>query len=308
MAHKLGLIVPTLNAGAVWPRWLDALETQTRQPDCLLLIDSSSTDDTVSLARERGFEVRVIPRSEFNHGGTRQWGMGLMPDADVVLFLTQDALLASPEAIARLVESFEADAMVGAAYGRQLPHLDAGPIGTHARLFNYPAESQLRTSDDRHRYGIKTAFLSNSFAAYRRKALEAVGGFPCDTIMNEDTFVAGRMLIAGWKIAYRADAPVRHSHDYSFAMEFRRYFDIGVFHARNRWMRDWFGDTDGEGWRFLASELRYLSRNAPWLLPSAMVRTGLKWLGYKLGCKFHHGLPVAVKRRFSLHTAYWSRA
>ncbi len=72
---KVGLIVPTLNAGSLWESWLKAFEQQTRKPDCLLVIDSSSSDDTVALARAHGFDVQVIPKSEFNHGGTRQFGV-----------------------------------------------------------------------------------------------------------------------------------------------------------------------------------------------------------------------------------------
>ena len=140
---KVGLIVPTLNAGNLWESWLKAFGQQTRKPDCLLVIDSSSSDNTVALARSQGFEVRVIPKSEFNHGGTRQLGVKTLADMDIIVFLTQDALLTNADAIERLVAAFE-DKQVGAAYGRQLPHLNAGPIAAHARLFNYPAESQLR--------------------------------------------------------------------------------------------------------------------------------------------------------------------
>jgi len=43
---KVGLIVPTLNAGSLWESWLKAFEQQTRKPDCLLVIDSSSSDGT----------------------------------------------------------------------------------------------------------------------------------------------------------------------------------------------------------------------------------------------------------------------
>ena len=100
-----------------------------------------------------------------------------MPEAEIIVFLTQDALLADPEAIERLLDAF-ADERVGAAYGRQLPHRDATPIGAHARLFNYPPVSQVRTLHDRGRLGIKTAFISNSFAAYRRNALLGWAAFP----------------------------------------------------------------------------------------------------------------------------------
>lgn len=300
---KVGLIVPTLNAGDLWKSWLKVVDKQTRKPDFLLLIDSSSSDDTEVLARVYGFDVRVIPKAEFNHGGTRQWGVDTLSAADIIVFLTQDALLATPDAIEKLLGAFE-NGQVGVAYGRQLPHRNAGPIASHARLFNYPAESQLRGLEDRARFGIKTVFLSNSFAAYRRNALMQVGGFPVDTIMNEDTYVAGKMLLAGWKIAYCADAQVFHSHDYRFSEEFKRYFDIGVFHTHAAWLQQTFGGASGEGLRFVLSEMRYLKKHAPRLIPSAALRTGLKWLGFKLGV-LHMRLPRVVRRCFSLHKTYW---
>lgn len=303
--NKVGLIVPTLNAGKLWQSWLKAFEQQTRKPDYLLVIDSSSSDDTAALARAQGFDVQVILKSEFNHGGTRQSGVNTLSGADIIVFLTQDALLANPDAIEKLLAAFE-DERVGAVYGRQLPHRNAGPMGAHARFFNYPSESQLRSLEDRQRFGIKTVFISNSFAAYRRSALMQAGGFPVDTIMNEDTYVAGKMLIKGWKIGYCAEAQVFHSHDYGFVDEFKRYFDIGVFHTHTPWLQQTFGGASGEGLRFVISEQRYLLRHAPWLIPSAALRTGLKWLGFKLGA-LHRALPQAILRCFSLHKTYWLR-
>ncbi|MBD9361986.1 glycosyltransferase family 2 protein [Methylomonas fluvii] len=305
--NKVGLIVPTLNAGELWESWLQAFAAQTVKPDYLLLIDSSSDDQTVALAIEAGFEVQVIAKSEFNHGGTRQFGVNRLADADILVFLTQDALLAAPDAIERLLAAFTDDS-VGAAYGRQLPHRNAGPIGAHARLFNYPPQSQLRGLQDKAQFGIKTAFISNSFAAYRRSALMGVGGFPLNTIMNEDTFVVGKMLLNGWKVAYCGDAAVFHSHDYGFADEFKRYFDIGVFHAHTPWLQRTFGGASGEGRRFVVSELKYLAKNAPWLLSSACLRTALKWLGYKMGGGMHARMPQSLNRRLSLHKAYWAGA
>lgn len=301
--NKTALIVPTLNAGEAWQAWLEAFARQTQKPDYLLVVDSSSSDDTAALARAQGFTVEVIPKTQFNHGGTRQTAVDSLPEAELIVFATQDALFADPEAIARLLAAF-ADPQVGAAYGRQLPHRNAGAIAAHARLFNYPSESQMRGLQDKTRFGIKTAFISNSFAAYRRDALMQAGGFPTCVIMNEDTFVAGKMLAGGWKIAYCADAQVHHSHDYRFLDEFKRYFDIGVFHTENPWLQQTFGGAGGEGLRYVRSELNYLRKKAPWLIPSALLRTLLKWLGFKLG----GALPRSLSRHCSLHNAYWLQA
>ncbi|MCL5796669.1 MAG: glycosyltransferase, partial [Gammaproteobacteria bacterium] len=186
------------------------------------MIDSSSNDQTVVLAQQAGFQTHIIGKKEFNHGGTRQLAVSLLPlDTDVVVFLTQDALLATYDAIQKLVAVFE-DEQVGCAYGRQLPHEDATVLAAHARLFNYGEQSYFRTSSDIPFYGIRTAFLSNSFAAYRVSALKKVGGFPNNLILAEDMIVAAKMLQSRYAVAYVADACVYHSHNYSPWQEFKR--------------------------------------------------------------------------------------
>jgi rhamnosyltransferase len=269
----------------------------------VLVVDSSSDDGTAEAAQQAGLEVMVIKRCEFDHGGTRQRALAHLSDCDIVIFLTQDALLADPTALSQLVAAFD-DPNVGAAFGRQLPHLDATPISKHARYFNYPATPRVVDGADIPRLGIKTAFLSNSFAAYRRDALLDVDGFPEGTILSEDMIAGARLLKAGWKIAYCAKARVFHSHNYSVREEFQRYFDIGVLHHREAWLLAWLGRAEGEGRRFVRSEMRYLLREAPWQLPEAALRTVLKYAGYRLG-KAENKLPLSLKRRLSMHRHYW---
>jgi GT2 family glycosyltransferase len=297
------LCIPTLNASRELPALFAALARQTIRPDALLVIDSGSTDDTVTIASRAGARIRVIAHHEFNHGATRQLAVALVPEADIVVFMTQDAAPAADDSLERLTACF-IDETVGAAYGRQLPRPGAGPIEAHARLFNYPRESEVKSMADAPRLGLKSAFISNSFAAWRRTALMAVGGFPTNTIFGEDTCTAARMLIAGWKIAYCAEAAAYHSHGYGYRQEFRRYFDIGVLHAREPWIRRSLGQAGVEGQRFVLSELRYLMRENPLLIPSALVRTVLKLLGFKTGLR-EERVPAWVKKRLSMHRGYW---
>ncbi len=174
--YKVGVIVPTLNAGEQWQAWLDAVLSQTYPIHRKLVVDSASDDNTVALAAAQGFETLVIARQEFNHGGTRQMAAEHLADCELLVFLTQDALLASPDAISLLVGAFS-NAQVSLAYGRQLPHKNAGVIGSHARVFNYSTESTIKSRVDIPRMGIKTTFCSDSFACYRRSDLLAIGGF-----------------------------------------------------------------------------------------------------------------------------------
>tara|TARA_R100000049_G_C1957388_1_gene117436 strand:- start:4565 stop:5473 length:909 start_codon:yes stop_codon:yes gene_type:complete len=300
--NSVGLCVPTLNAGTLWSEWL-ARTVPAAANFRVLVVDSSSDDETASAAQQAGLEVLVIERRDFDHGGTRQRALLQLDDCDIVIFLTQDALVVGADALTRLVAAFE-DPQVGAAFGRQLPHQDATPVAAHARYFNYPPQSRVVGSKDVPRLGIKTAFLSNSFAAYRREALLEAGGFPEGTILSEDMMAGARLLQQGWKLAYCADACVQHSHNYSLSAEFKRYFDVGVFHHQEQWLLAWLGKAEGEGKRFVLSEIRYLWRHAPWRLPEAAIRTLLKYAGYRLG-KAEARLPLALKRRLSMHRGYW---
>jgi rhamnosyltransferase len=276
------LCIPTLNAANSWNEFVYALRGQTLCPSEILVLDSSSTDDTVERANRDGCRVITIPREEFRHGGTRQRAAELASGADVIVYLTQDSILADKTSLARLVAAFE-DATVGAAYGRQLPRPNANPIEAHARLLNYPPVSAKRSRESVAALGFKAVFFSNSFGAYRRIALEQAGGFPRELDFGEDTVVAARLLQSGWLIAYVAEARVYHSHAYTFREEFRRYYKIGQLHGTESWLLHEFGTASGEGRRFALSEIQYIARRAPWLIPQAVFRTGLKYFGYKFG-------------------------
>ena len=301
------LVVPTCNPGPLWPLWLATVQAQ--QPGVQgLVVDSSTTDGTDFSVLPHGWQLLRIAAADFNHGGTRNLALQHVPAGTrVVVFMTQDALLADAQALQKLVAALAAPA-VACAWGRQLPHvhasLAASPIAAHARAFNYPATSRVVGLADRGQWGLRTCFLSNSFAAYRLADLQALGGFPSDVILGEDMAVAARLLLAGKRVAYVAEACAHHSHNYSLMEEFRRYFDTGVFHARNPWLLQTFGGAGGEGQRFVRSELAYLARHAPGWIPSALCRTLAKWLGYKLG-RLEASLPPALRRWCSMHRGYW---
>lgn len=301
--RSIAVIVPTLNAGSEWDVLEKSIKAQGISAHQVLIVDSESTDDTVERAGRCGFQVAVIPRPEFNHGGTRQWALKFFPGAEIVVFLTQDAFLANGIALERLAAAFE-EPKVAAAFGRQLPRPSAGSFEMHARLFNYPPRSSIRSLTSRDTLGIKAIFFSNSFGAYRRKVLDDLGGFPTNVILGEDTVVAARMLLAGWSIAYVAEAQAYHSHRYSAIEEFKRYFDTGVLHSKEQWLLSEFGRAHGEGWRFIRSELNYLWRNDPTKIPVSVWRMALKFGGYRLGA-LERKLSWRLKRRLSMHHRFW---
>lgn len=300
---SFAVIVPTLNAGSPWSKWIEALKSQSQIPDNILIVDSGSEDDTVTLSVDAGFNVQVLSPGTFNHGGTRKQAALQNNSHEVIVFLTQDAILASPDAIKNILLPFQ-DKNISAVCGRQLPKHNAGHIETHSRLYNYPGQSSVKRFEDRKSIGIKSAFLSNSFSAYRVSTLSWVGGFPDDVIFGEDMYVAAKLLMAGHKISYAADACVYHSHSYSFLHEFKRYFDMGVFHAREPWIRRELGSAEGEGMKFVASEFKYLLEHAFWRIPEGLVRTLLRYTGFRLGL-IEKWLPLKVKGRLAMNKNYF---
>jgi rhamnosyltransferase len=299
----INVVVPTLNAARDWPLFSPALRACVA-PEQVLIVDSESTDGTVELAKADGFQVCSVARANFNHGGTRQMAAEMLPNAEMLVYMTQDSVLAGPDALANLLSAFK-DPQVAAACGRQLPRPGARAIEAHARSFNYPANSDVRSLASRERLGIRAVFLSNSLAAYRRSVLLELGGFPANVIFGEDTVTAARLLLAGYKVAYVAEACVYHSHPYTGMQEFKRYFDIGVLHSRERWLLEEFGHASGEGKRFVLSELRYLRKQDAWQIPRALLRTGIKFLGYRLG-RMEAQLAPGIKRHLSMHPAFWA--
>jgi rhamnosyltransferase len=300
---KVALLIPTLNAGKEWLNTLDSIKSQVFEIGTKIIIDSGSSDDTVSLARQFGFEVVEIKKTEFNHGKTRQQVADLSNGADICIFLTQDAILASTNSIANLVAAFN-DSDVGMAYGRQLPHKNAKPLETHARLFNYTDQSEVNSLLDADKLGFKITFCSNSFAAYRYTALAKVGGFPTDSIMGEDAIVAAKMLQVGYKKAYVADATVYHSHSYTVVEEFKRYFDTRVFHEQNKWIIQTYGKPTGAGIKFMVSELKYVLKHDPKSIVKSISSLGAKWLGYKSG-GFYKKMSRSLLKKLSMHHFYW---
>ncbi len=300
---KYFIAIPTYQGGQLWKKTVASIQRYVPEGVRVQIIDSSSQDETQTVAEQAGFATLTISSQAFNHGGTRNQCVEMQHSQyDVVVFLTQDAI---PEAgfVEELIAAFT-DSRVACAYGRQLPHLDANPIAAHARHFNYPSQAWQGGIASVAERGLKTVFMSNSFSAYRISVFKELGGFPSDTILCEDMYYTAKAVAAGYEVAYVPEAKVRHSHNYTASEEFRRYFDIGVFHANNPWIRQQFGAATGEGKRFLLSELRYLAKHGLGYLPQAMLNNAMKFLGYKLG-QWYRSLPDAMIKRCSMHRHYW---
>lgn len=262
---SFAVVIPSYNAGSGFERLLSDISSQSACPAYKLLIDSTSTDGTSRIAKSYGWQIVTINKDNFNHGRTRQQAVDILlknTDIDTVIFLTQDVRLADAASFEKLLAPL-ANSRVAAVYGRQLPHTDASVYAAVDREYNYPPVSRTKSMQDVRELGIKTAFFSDSFAAYRAQALKSVGGFPSVKIC-EDMYVAAKLLLAGKSIAYVSEAMVYHSHEPELCSLWQRYRDIGRFHKENPWLKAYFGSSQREGMKLVKYQLAYMKERKGW--------------------------------------------
>lgn len=247
-------------------------------------------------------EIHHLTKEQFDHGGTRDQGIRKC-SGDIVICMTQDALPADRFLVERLLEAFS-NPDVWAAYARQLPAKDCSEIEKYTRSFNYTAESFIKGKENIEELGVKTFFCSNVCAAWRRGAYLEQGGFEKKTIFNEDMILAGKMILAGGKVAYCADAQVIHSHNYHAKDQFHRYFDLAVSQVMHP---EVFGNvsSESEGMRLVKKSIRHCLRiRKPWLVFSVLTNNAGKFLGYKLG-QHYRMLPPKVIQMCTMNQTFW---
>jgi len=298
----VSIIIPTLNASAHLPGLLTRLCNQTVTDKELIIIDSSSTDDTAEIAKSFSAKVIIIPQREFNHGGTRNLGAGAAT-GDILAFMTQDVLPADEFYLEKLIRPLEQN-HIAAGFARQLPKEDAIPPEKFARAYNYPDKPVIKGKEDIRNLGIKTFFLTNVCSAIKKDAFFEAGRFPEKIIMDEDLVFAAKLVLKGYKIAYVPDAKVYHSHNYTLPQQFKRYFDIGAALNGQRWILD-LVTAEGSGIKYLKDQISYLwtNRQGRWLF-YAVAEAAAKFGGYRIGL-MEDKLPAGLKRRLSMHSFFW---
>lgn len=226
-------VIVTLNAEAYIGNLLAKIQGQTVKPCEILVMDSESEDNTAGICREYGVEPIRIRRNDFNHGGTRDYALRLCK-GDYVLMLTQDAIPADNCLIEKMALSLKQNERMAACYGRQMPREDATYMEGLIREYNYPEQSHVYSCEDIPTHGIKTFFMSDVCAMYKKEAYLSIGGFEKDIKTNEDMLFAARAIQSGYSIGYAADARVIHSHNLSLSEQYKRNYIQGYEIERHK--------------------------------------------------------------------------
>ena len=302
-AKTVDIIIPTYKIPAGFEKLLEGLSRQNFPYGKLIIMHTLSEGESLPVFPDvRNVEVHAIKPEEFDHGGTRDRAIGYSK-ADLVLFLTQDAVPADEFLIGNLVKAFD-DPMTAVAYGRQSARDDASEIEKFTRVFNYPEESFVKEEKDTERLGIKTYFCSDVSAMYDREKYLSLGGFITRTIFNEDMIFAHKAITSGYRIAYCADATVIHSHNYTGWQQLKRNFDMGVSQADHPEVFESVSSAK-EGASMVKETVRHLlKKHKPLQIIRLVYMSGMKYIGYQLG-KHYTKLPKSWILKLTTNYYYW---
>lgn len=259
----LAVIVAAHNEAGILAASLRALAGQSDPPECILLADDGSSDDTAAvLLREFGLRqpepgaisgpapgLPALRWLRLPHGGKARAlnaALALMNE-EVILTVDADTALA-PNSLGEIRAAFTADPQLAAATGVLIPVCGKGVVSTlfqHLQTYEY-----IRNYVSRYAYMQIGSLLlvSGAFAAFRRAPLLAVGGFDPECLV-EDYELIHRMHRYSvdhgqdWRIAAIGSA---HAHTdvpdrpLKFLRQRRRWF--AGFLETQYWHRDMIGN------------------------------------------------------------------
>ena len=279
---KVDIICPLYNAENDILPLLESLKKQKGvEVGKYRFVLTESKDKTEDILKENKIEYTKVTKEEFSHSKTRE-DEAMKSDADVLVFITQDIVIEREDWLEKLVTPiFEGEAE--ACFSRQLSKFKN--IEKYTREKNYPAESYINTKDDIETKGLRAFFFSDASSAIKTEVYKKLGGYDGKRLpINEDMYIAYKLIMNGYKIKYCADSEVFHSHKFTLKQVYDRYYLTGMFMAENSYL-DEFGTTKTGG-----GLAKYILRRALKefnikvlfrFMPDMMAR----WFGMKKGKK-----------------------
>ena len=192
-------------------RLLEGLRQQTLKDVEIILVDSGSTDQTVSIAEAFGARIVHIPSAEFTFGRSLNFGLR-KATRELVAIASAHVYPLYPDWLETLLRPFE-DEKVALTYGKQ-----RGPVTakySEQQIYHqwYPDASNPSQT---------TAFCNNANAAIR-KSLWEQNQYDETLTGLEDLAWAKWTQEHDYKIAYVAEAEIIHIHNETPRGVFNRY-------------------------------------------------------------------------------------
>ncbi len=211
----------------------------------LVVVDNASPDETTAVLRAEAPDARLIGNAA-NRGFAAGANQGLAAsDRPFVLFLNPDAIV-EPDTLTVALAALARQPEVGVLGCRTL-NGDGTPQRTVDRFHSVrglvaDALRSNRSPDTPRGNAPLTSgivdWVYGSFLLGRRAALEAVGGFDeAYEMYGEDLDLCHRLLAAGWRTAYCAEAVIVHHGNRSGAHRYGASRDLAVLQGTLRFFR-----------------------------------------------------------------------
>ena len=185
---------------------------QTVAPTKVIVVDSSSDDRSRTVAGEHGATYVRNPLGRGHTATSRMLGVALAGDADVIAFIDDDAY-AAPDWLEQLLRRYDDPDVAGVGGratndqpGEEALGLDEiGMFHPDGTLSGYFAADPGKDVDVDHLLGANMSL--------RLSVVEGLGGirdyYP-GTCLREESEIALRARLAGWRLVYAPDAVVEH--------------------------------------------------------------------------------------------------
>jgi len=193
-------------------RLLEGLRQQTLKDVEIILVDSGSTDQTVSVAEAFGARIVRIPSAEFTFGRSLNFGLR-QATREFVIIASAHVYPVYPDWLESLLRPFAADEKMALTYGKQ-----RGPVTakySEQQIYHqwYPDAGNPNQT---------TAFCNNANAAIR-KSLWEQNQYDETLTGLEDLAWAKWAQEHGCNITYVAEAEIIHIHNETPRGVFNRY-------------------------------------------------------------------------------------
>jgi glycosyltransferase involved in cell wall biosynthesis len=220
MTTATSVVIRCFNEEKHIGRLLTGVLQQTQPPGQIVVVDSGSTDATVSIASRFPVEVQRVEPELFSFGRSLNVGCQAAR-GDVVVVASAHVYPLFDTWLEELTSPFD-DPQVALAYGRQEGSEDTKYSERRVMARWYPAQSIAHQDHP---------FANNANAAIRRSIWKEQ---PYDEELTglEDLAWAKRAMERGYAIAYVATAPVVHAHDETWAQVVNRYRREAIAHRR----------------------------------------------------------------------------
>lgn len=239
-------------------------------------------DNTEELLKEINADYKKIKKEEFSHSKTRE-DMAFSIETDIIVFISQDVKMKNEKWLTNLVTPIikgEAEA----SFSRQLP--ENNTIEKYVREKNYPDECRVVSKDDINRLGVLTFFYSDASSAIRANIYKELNGYDGKRlIINEDMYLAEKLVNKGYRIKYCADSEIYHSHIFTLKELYKRYFDTGVFFKQNSQFLNYKSNESGMALAKYVFKSALKEKNISVLI-NILPNFGARFIGNELGKRY----------------------